>query len=103
MIRNEGEKTIATFPWIECIAERTDMITEEYYLWIKLLRNPTKSELAELRAHAARVPADVFIYTNVDAREPRNMRFAAWFGFREVRRNGNISIQVLGREKWKLH
>ena len=80
----------------------TDFISQEYFVWIELLRCPTRAELrAAQRKWFAEVPNEASIFINVENSKTQNMRFARFFGFREVARNGDISIQVLKAGKCK--
>lgn len=86
---------IKELPFGTIFAATTDLVLDEIFVWIKLKREPTRAELRDLRRRCDAVPRDVNLYINVDASNERAMRFAEFCGFREVRRERGISIQVL--------
>lgn len=82
-------------PFGTLFAAVTDLVLDEIFVWFRLTREPTRAELRDLRRRCEAVPRDANIYINVDAANTRTMRFAAFCGFVEVRRERGISIQVL--------
>jgi hypothetical protein len=99
MIRNET----CNLGWCIVHFEITDMVSQEVFVWVEGVRPPTRQNLIRVREILA--PAgmfDEYFYCNVDTTNETHMRFARFFGFREVRRQGNISVQVWERDKCKL-
>ncbi|NJL70345.1 MAG: hypothetical protein HC888_01445 [Candidatus Competibacteraceae bacterium] len=87
--------------WCLVHFEVTDMISNEVFVWVENARKPAREELAKARELLRQVSSDYFIYANVIATNDLHMRFARHFGFREVRRSGDISVQVWDRETCK--
>ena len=81
-------------PFGTVFAEPTNLINDEYFVWVKLDRRPTVGELKEFCRSVRKMHGTPYLYANVDSHNERNMRFAEFFGFHEVRKEGSISVQV---------
>lgn len=98
MIPNKHEMDLG---WCVVHFEVTDMISNEVFVWVTGVRKPTKVDLARAYLVAEQLSPDFYFYANIDATNPITMQFAHHFGFREVRRAGNISVQVWEKERCK--
>lgn len=77
------------------------MISNEVFVWAENIRKPTREELKTARQLIDKMDTDFYLYTNVDASNPVNMRFAQHFGFTEVRQSNGISVQVWDKNRCK--
>lgn len=88
--------------WCRVAFDLTDVISDEVFVWAEEIRRPTKKDLRDAARYIQAIPQTFYLYANVDATRADHMRFAEFFGFREVRRSGNIAIMVWEKDRCKL-